>query len=171
MRHPSRSNDWLWRSEFLVPSSASLRRSWWCLPLKPQLERSSQMKHLLIVAAMATAGSILLPNDAFAFHRHHKRCCTPQPTCCAPAPSCCTATPSCAPGPASTTPTPQPDAAPAPPPQAGNANGYQSYSYEPGASIPPAPTPIMVPQRAARQPRSFYDEIRADRKVRGTLSQ
>ena len=122
------------------------------------------MKHYLMAAAVATVGTAFIPQDAFAFHRHHGRCCTSQPACCSPAPNCATAPSGCAPSPATTTPVPDPAAAPAP--QANNSNGYQSFSYEPGADVPPAPTPAFVGAPAIQQSfPTLYSRVRSDRKA------
>ena len=110
------------------------------------------MVKTFVVATLAVIGLGISSQGALAGHR--SRCCQPQPACCC-ATTCCAA--------GSTAP-----AAPAPPTtaQAGaGAGGYQSFSYEPGAS---AATPVAAPITQARPTsRSFYDQIRGDRKARG----
>ena len=108
------------------------------------------MVKTFVVATLAVIGLGISSQGALAGHR--SRCCQPQPACCC-ATTCCAA--------GSTAP-----AAPAPPTTAqAGAGGYQSFSYEPGAS---ATTPVAVPVSQARpSSRSFYDQIRGDRKARG----
>ncbi len=108
------------------------------------------MVKAFVVTSLAVIGLSISSQVAIAGHR--SRCCQPQPACCC-------ATPCCAAG--ATTP-----AAPAPPATAqAGAGGYQSFSYEPGASTA---TPVAVPAAQARpSSRSFYDQIRGDRKARG----
>ncbi|MEI8383029.1 MAG: hypothetical protein WCJ09_23105, partial [Planctomycetota bacterium] len=77
------------------------------------------MVKTFVVATLAVIGLGVSSQDAFAGHR--SRCCQPQPACCC-ATTCCAA--------GATAP-----AAPAPPATAqAGAGGYQSFSYEPGAS-------------------------------------
>ncbi|MFO1042861.1 MAG: hypothetical protein U0941_13805 [Planctomycetaceae bacterium] len=106
------------------------------------------MVKTFVVATLAVIGLGISSQSVFAGHR--SRCCQPQPACCCAA-SCCSAGTSAA--------------APAPPTTAQAGSGYQSFSYEPGAS---AATPVAVPVSVARpSSRSFYDQIRGDRKARG----
>jgi hypothetical protein len=103
------------------------------------------MVKTFVVATLAVIGLGISSQSVFAGHR--SRCCQPQPACCGAVSCCSTGTPAAAPTTA----------------QVGS--GYQSFSYEPGAS---AATPVAAPVSQVRpSSRSFYDQIRGDRKARG----
>lgn len=103
-----------------------------------------------LLATMAILGISFSASDAFA----GRRCCRPQgcgcaAACAAPAPCCASAIPTDPSVPATA--------------QAPVTNGYQSFSYEPGA----APAVGTAPMFPVRQPTSFYNQIRGDRKFLG----
>lgn len=122
-------------------------------------------KSILVVLAVAGVG--LFADDASAGWR---RCCRYQSSCgcaaaCAPA-SCCNATPACC----NATPAApqydnsQPAGAPTQVTQA-PANGYQSFSFEPGSNAAPAPV-YVAPSVPVRRVNSM-DQFRGDRKIMG----
>lgn len=126
----------------------------------PLRERKNIMMKSILVTVTAIAGISFTADSALA----GRRCCrTHRPArCCAT--TCCNATPCCN---ATTAPAENyaPETAPATA-QANGTNGYQSFSYEPGAAgtgTTVMVAPIPVQQRSS----SFYDQVRGDRKARG----
>lgn len=126
------------------------------------------MTKFVVVAAVAIAGMLVQSESAFA----GRRCCRVRQCCCAVQPTCCNSgcntgcnAGGCSAAPASNNADP---AAPTPPIETptAQANGYQSYSYEPGTA--PVGQPVMTvgtAQPYANYSTSSYTLFRGDRKA------
>lgn len=128
------------------------------------------MTKSILLAAVAVVGLVFTADDAFA----GRRCCRTRQRCCATQCNTCCATNQCTNqgcninGCNGAGCNANPNYAPPPPqttPATAQANGYQSFSYEPGAGTNAAPAPVMVAPQARST--SLYDQFRGDRKVRG----